>query len=46
MEIKQDDTAMISMTLTSWTLGRNVVVYTSPGTGGYCRVTQVDPVES
>jgi len=46
MEIKQEDTAMMSMTLTAWTLGRDVIVYTSPGTGSYCRVTQVDPRES
>ena len=46
MEIKQTDTAITALTLTAWTLGRSVVVYTSPGTSGYCRVTQLDPNES
>jgi hypothetical protein len=46
LEIKQENTAMTALTITAWTLGRNVVVYTSPATSGYCRVTQVDPGES
>ncbi len=46
MVIKQENTAMISLTLTAWTLGREVVVYTSPSSSGYCEVTQVDPAES
>jgi len=35
-----------SLTITAWTLGRYVVVYTSPASSGYCQVTQVDPHES
>ena len=46
MEIKQEKTAMVSLTLAAWTLGRNVVVYTSPASSGYCQVNQVDPTES
>jgi hypothetical protein len=46
LEIKQENTAMTALTITTWTLGRNVVVYTSPATSGYCRVTQLDPSES
>jgi hypothetical protein len=46
LEIKQENTAMTALTLTTWTLGRNVVVYTSATTSGYCRVTQLDPYES
>jgi hypothetical protein len=37
---------MTALTITTWTLGRNVVVYTSPATSGYCQVTQLDPYES
>ena len=43
MEIKQANTAMISLTLTAWTLGKNVDVYVSPATNGYCQVWQLDP---
>lgn len=46
MEIKQEKTAMIAMTITAWTLGRSVVVYTSATGSGYCQVGQVDPAES
>jgi len=46
MEIKQENTAMISLTITAWTLGRNVTVYTTPRAEGYCQVIQVDPAES
>jgi hypothetical protein len=46
MKIDQGKTAMIAMTLSAWTLGREVVVYTSPATSGYCQVSQVDPRES
>lgn len=46
MEIKQSKTAIISLTITSWTLGRGVSVYTAPASAGYCQVAQVDPFES
>jgi len=46
MEIKEEYKSMISMTLTAWTLGRNVVVYTAPASTGYCQVIQVDPYET
>jgi len=46
MEIKQTDTTLISMTLTAWTLGRSVDVYTSPASSGYCQVWQLDPSET
>lgn len=46
MLIKQADSAMISMTITAWTLGRGVTVYTSPAISGFCQVGQVDPYES
>lgn len=46
LEIKQENTAMTALTITAWTLGRKVSVYTSPATSGYCRVTQLDPSES
>jgi len=43
MEIRQSKTAMTSLTITAWTLGLEVVVYTAPGSNGFCEVTQVDP---
>ena len=46
MQIKQENTAMISMIITAWTLGRRVSIYTSPTTSSYCNVIQVDPAES
>ena len=46
MEIKQSKTAIISLTLASWTLGRGVTVYTTAASTGLCQVTQVDPFES
>ncbi|MCW8876121.1 MAG: hypothetical protein OQK04_05280 [Kangiellaceae bacterium] len=46
MEIKQEKTAMTSLTITAWTLGRKVTVYTSAGSTGYCQIGQVDPFES
>ncbi|MET1257464.1 hypothetical protein [Aliikangiella maris] len=46
MQIKQENTAMITMIMTAWTLGRNVTIYTSPTTSSYCNVIQVDPAES
>ena len=45
MQVNQDHKAMTSMLITAWTLGRNVSVYTSPGTTGFCQVWQVDPDE-
>ncbi|GAA78334.1 hypothetical protein WNY97_06545 [Pseudoalteromonas fuliginea] len=46
MQIKQENTAMTSLTLTAWTLKRGVTVYTSADSSGYCRVIQVDPYEN
>jgi hypothetical protein len=46
MHIAEENKAMISLTITAWTLGRNVTVYTSPSSSGYCRINQVDPNES
>jgi len=46
MEIAQQKTAMTSLILTTWALGRSVVIYTAPSSSGYCQVTQVDPNES
>lgn len=46
MEIKQEKSAMTALTLTAWTLGRGVTVYTEANSSGYCQVTQVDPYES
>ena len=46
MLIKQESTAMTSLTLTAWTLKRGVTVYTSADNDGYCQVIQVDPYES
>lgn len=46
MQIKQENTAMTSLTLTAWTLKRGVTVYTSADSSGYCKVIQVDPHES
>jgi len=45
MEIRQEKSAMIAMTITAWTLGRGVSVYTSAATSGYCQIGQVDPAE-
>lgn len=45
MEIKQEKTAMVSVVLLAWTLGRSVDVYTSPSSSGYCEINQVDPRE-
>lgn len=45
MRIREENQAMISMLITAWTLGRNVTVYTSPASTGYCDVWQVDPYE-
>jgi len=45
MEIAQQKTAMTSLILTTWALGRSVVIYTAPSSSGYCQVTQVDPNE-
>jgi len=36
MQIKQENTAMTSLTLTAWTLKRDVTVYTSSDNDGYC----------
>jgi hypothetical protein len=46
MYVSEENKAMISLTITAWTLGRNVTVYTSPSSSGYCQVNQVDPSES
>ena len=46
MEIAQHKTAMTSLILATWALGRDVVIYTAPSSSGYCQVTQVDPNES
>lgn len=46
MLIRQEKAAMTSLTITAWTLGRNVVVYTTPESNGFCEVSQVDPNES
>ncbi len=46
MAISQNKTAMTSLTLTAWTLGRAVTVYTAPTSTGYCQIHQVDPNES
>jgi hypothetical protein len=46
MRIHEENKSMIALTIASWTLGRNVVVYTSAGNSGYCNITQVDPAES
>ena len=43
MFIPQEQTAITSLTLMSWTMGKKVVVYTAPTSSGYCLVTQVDP---
>jgi hypothetical protein len=43
MFIPQEQTAITSLTLMSWTMGKQVVVYTAPTSTGYCLVTQVDP---
>ncbi len=45
MEIKQEKTAMISLTLAAWTLNKEVTVYAS-GSSGYCQVNQVHPSSS
>ena len=44
MQVDEQYKTIISLTITSWTLGKNVTVYTSPGSSGYCKVIQVDPV--
>ncbi len=46
MQISEDRKSIISLTITAWTLGRNVAVYTSAANTGYCQVHQVDPAES
>lgn len=46
MQVKQEDTAIISMLITSWTLKRKITVYTDPTNTGYCQVNQIDPNES
>jgi hypothetical protein len=43
MFIPQEQTSITSLTLMSWTMGKQVVVYTAPTSSGYCLVTQVDP---
>ena len=45
MQISEDNQSMTSMLITAWTLDRNVAVYTSPASTGYCEVWQVDPYE-
>jgi hypothetical protein len=46
MQIPEANKSMISLTITAWTLGRGVVIYTAPTSSGYCRIIQVDPAES
>lgn len=46
MFVKQDHTAMISLVLASWAMGKSATVYTSPESEGYCQVTQFDPAEN
>lgn len=46
MLISEDKKSIVSLTITAWTLGRTVTVYTSPTSTGYCQVHQVDPAES
>ncbi len=46
MQISEDKKSIISLTITAWTLRRDVSVYTSPASTGYCQVHQVDPAES
>lgn len=46
MQVKQEDTAIISMLITSWTLKRKITVYTDPTNTSYCQVNQIDPYES
>lgn len=46
MLIKEEYKSMTALTLTSWTLGRDVVIYTEATSSGYCHITQVDPAES
>jgi hypothetical protein len=46
MLIPEDNKSIISVTITAWTLGRGVVVYTAPSATGNCKVIQVDPNES
>ncbi|WP_165728392.1 hypothetical protein [Pseudoalteromonas sp. 31A1] len=45
MHVKQENTAMISMLMTAWTLKRKITVYTDPGNTGFCQVNQIDPHE-
>ena len=45
MQVSEDNQAMISMLITAWTLDRNVTMYTSPASTGYCQVWQIDPHE-
>ncbi|MEY8213228.1 MAG: hypothetical protein RPR97_01955 [Colwellia sp.] len=45
MEIKQEDTAMISMALTAWALGKTATIYTDSTASGFCRINQFDPSE-
>jgi len=44
MLISEEKKSMISLTITAWTLGKTVTVYTTATTNGYCLVHQVDPV--
>jgi hypothetical protein len=44
MQVDEQYKTIISLAITSWTLGKTVTVYTSPGTSGFCKITQVDPV--
>jgi hypothetical protein len=47
MEVHKDDKALMSMALIMWTTGRKGgVFYVNPPTsGGYCRISQIDPYE-
>lgn len=46
MRIYEENQALTALTITAWTLGRKVTVYTLAADSGYCKVIQVDPAES
>jgi len=46
MLIEETNSTMISVTLASWAMGRNLAVYTTSSASGYCKINQVDPAES
>lgn len=46
MLIPQANTSMTALVLAAWSLKREVHLYTSASSSGYCQINQFDPAES